>query len=177
MNINKDGNFVKIDRKILQWGWYRDISTKVLFFHCILMANWKPGMFQGMPCGRGQFITSLASLSKETGLSIQQVRTAFKHLEATGEITRTALAKFTVITVKNYDLYQADNRNSNRQLTGKGQAANKLLTTIEERKEREEGKKYHSAAPQTCPSGISPDYDPEPGTDYMFDYYKQRGGI
>ena len=100
-------SFVKVSRKILEWGWYTDLCTKSLFLHCLLMTNWKPGIFQGIRCERGQFITSLHSLHKQTGMSMQQVRTALKHLEKTGEIARKATARYTIITVKKYDLYQS----------------------------------------------------------------------
>lgn len=134
-----EGNFVKIDRKILSWGWYTDPNTCHLFLHCILRANWKPGEWKGVHYERGQFITSLASLSRDTGLSIQQVRTAIKHLELTGEITRTKTPKFTVITVKKYDVYQSDNRVSNKQLTSSQQGSNRQSTTVQEEKNNKEG--------------------------------------
>ena len=88
MSKNHEGNFVKISRSLLYWGWYTNVNTKCLFLHCILNANWKPGDFQGIHCQRGQFISSIEKLSQQTGLTIQQVRTALKHLESTGEITR-----------------------------------------------------------------------------------------
>ena len=101
MSKNHEGNFVKISRSLLYWGWYTNVNTKCLFLHCILNANWKPGDFQGIHCQRGQFISSIEKLSQQTGLTIQQVRTALKHLESTGEITRRATSKFSIITVKN----------------------------------------------------------------------------
>ena len=100
-------SFIKVSRKILEWGWYQDSCTKSLFLHCLLKANWKPGEFDGIRCERGQFITSLHSLCMETGMSVQQIRTALKHLEKTGEIARKATARYTMITVKKYDLYQS----------------------------------------------------------------------
>ena len=144
-----DGNFVKIDRKILSWGWYTDPNTCHLFLHCILRANWKPGEWKGIHYERGQFITSLASLSRDTGLSIQQIRTAIKHLELTGEITRTKTPKFTVITVKKYDMYQSDNRDSNKQLTGNQQGANKVPTTVQEGKNNKEGEENKELSEET----------------------------
>lgn len=145
-----DGNFVKIDRKILSWGWYTDISTKCLFLHCILRANWKPGEWRGIRYERGQFISSLAQLSQQTGLTVQQVRTALKHLESTGEITKQTTSKFTVITVKNYDLYQSDNRVPNNPATNGQQGANKQATSSQQQykkgKNNKEGKKEYICA-------------------------------
>ena len=41
-----DGH-IKLFRKFLEWGWYQDINTKVLFIHMLLKANWKDGKFMG----------------------------------------------------------------------------------------------------------------------------------
>ena len=80
-------DYVKISRKILDWEWYTDKNTKLLFFHFLLKANWKDGRFQGEEISRGSFATSLDSLAKETGLTVREVRTAISHLKKTGEVT------------------------------------------------------------------------------------------
>ena len=132
-------DYVKISRKILEWEWYKDVNTKVVFFHILLKANWKNGRFQGMEIPRGSFATSYQSLAEETGLTVMNVRTAIKHLKLTQEITVSQHSKFSVITVKNYDAYQTVNKVANNQLTGNQQATNRQLTTIEEgKKERKE---------------------------------------
>ena len=100
-------DYVKISRKILEWEWYTDANTKVLFLHILLKANWKDGRFQGIEVPRGSFVTSLQNLAAETGLTVRNVRTALKHLENTGEVTSNRHVKFSVITVKNYDRYQS----------------------------------------------------------------------
>lgn len=111
-------DYVKISRKILEWEWYKDVNTKVVFFHILLKANWKNGRFQGMEIPRGSFVTSYQSLAEETGLTVMNVRTAIKHLKLTQEITVSQHSKFSVITVKNYDAYQTANKVANNQLTG-----------------------------------------------------------
>lgn len=132
-------DYVKISRKILEWEWYKDVNTKVVFFHILLKASWKNGRFQGMEIPRGSFATSYQSLAEETGLTVMNVRTAIKHLKLTQEITVSQHSKFSVITVKNYDAYQTANKVANNQLTGNQQATNRQLTTIEEgKKERKE---------------------------------------
>lgn len=115
---------------MVDWEWYRNVNTCHLFVYCIFAANWRDGRFEGVEVPRGSFVTSYARLSEATGLSIQNVRTALKHLKITGELTVNQHSKFSVITVKNYSLYQI----SNSQLTGDQQATNRQLTTIEERK-------------------------------------------
>lgn len=162
----KEGSFIKLDRKILQWGWYTNVCTKTLFLHCLLMANWKPGEFQGVRCERGQLITSLESLSRQTGLTVRQVRTALKHLETTGEVTKRATSKFTLLTVNRYDYYQGDGSFSGRRETKERQGTGKQTTTIKERKEEKETKE----------GPAYPDGEDVPsGDEYMEDYYKHRG--
>lgn len=128
-----DNEYVKLFRKMLRWEWYTDISTKVLFIHCLLKANWRDTKWRGMDIKRGQFVTSLSSLSKETGLSVQQVRTALEHLQVTGELTSKTYAKFRVLTVNFYTDYQSANKVSNKQTTSRAtsnqQATNKQATT------------------------------------------------
>lgn len=59
-------DYVKISRKILDWEWYTDINTKVLFLHILLKANWKPGRFQGTEVPRGSLVTSQQNMAAET---------------------------------------------------------------------------------------------------------------
>ena len=99
-------DYIKLSRKILEWEWYSDINTCRLFIHLLLKANWKEGRFQGVEIPRGSLATSYSSLAKDTGLSVKNVRTALKHLEATGEVAVNRQAKFSVVKVKNYDAYQ-----------------------------------------------------------------------
>ena len=116
--------FVKIDRKITSWRWYQDNNTFRVFFHLIITANYEDREFETLTIKRGQKVTSYTSLADETGLSVQNVRTAINHLKSTGEITVNSHAKFSIITIKNYNQYQEDNRLINNQLTGCQQAAN-----------------------------------------------------
>lgn len=81
---------------------------------------------------RGSFVTSLDSLGKELGLSVQEIRTALKHLISTGELTSKSTNKYRIITVVNYEMYQQVNKQPNSPLTSNQQATNKQLTTIEE---------------------------------------------
>lgn len=131
------GSYIKIDRKILEWEWYRNEHTKNVFLHCLLKANWKDGKFEGKEIPRGSFITSVKKLSIELDLTEDEVKTALKHLIKTGELTKQTTNKYTVITVSNYELYQ----DVTNQIPNKSTSIAKPLPTIEEEKEREEIKK------------------------------------
>lgn len=103
--MNTTGQIL-LHRKIIEWGWYTEINTKVLFIHMLLKANWKEGNFKGTTVPRGSFVSSIAKLAEETGLTGDEVRTAISHLIQTGEITKQSTNKYTVFTVVNYNLYQ-----------------------------------------------------------------------
>lgn len=123
---------IKIDRRILEWEWYKDLNTCRLFFHLLLRANWKDGRFQGMEIPRGSLVTSYNNLAAETGLSVKNVRTALKHLETTGEVAVNRHPKFSVVTIKNYNLYQSDGIVNGSQPASNRQATGKQVATIEE---------------------------------------------
>lgn len=131
-------DYIKLNRKILEWGWYRDEHTKSLFLHCLLMANWKEGEFKGITIKRGQFVTSIPKLEVELELTSNEIRTAIKHLKSTGEITVRTYSKFSVFTIVKYDLYQCESQaklqSNNSQITDESQTINRRITTIEEGK-------------------------------------------
>lgn len=152
-----DGNYIKLNRGILEWEWYHNINTCRLFLHMLLKANWKDGKFEGKTIPRGSFVSSITKLSLETDLTPREVRTALEHLKTTGELTVKSYNKYSVFTVNNYCSYQINDTQNDSQVTGErhpndNQTTGKrhpndiLTTTIEEKKEgkkgkREEGKK------------------------------------
>lgn len=130
--------YIKLYKKMRSWEWYDDINTFRLFLHCLLRAEWKPGSWHGIKYEAGQFITSLPNLAKETGLSLQQVRTALDHLKSTGEVTDFRQGNARIITVVKWNEYQADNRPSNRPVTDLQQTFNRPLTACKEKEDIEE---------------------------------------
>lgn len=124
--------FIYLHRKMLDWEWYDDINTCRVFLHCLFRANWKSCKWHGVDIEPGQFITSLQTLANETGLSVRQIRTALDHLISTGELTSRSHSKYRVITVKNWDRYQAVDKQSDKQATSKRQSGDKVATTDEE---------------------------------------------
>lgn len=126
---------IKLDRKILEWEWYSDINTFRLFVHMILKANWKDCNFRGTTVPRGSFVSSIGRLSEETSLTEREIRTAISHLKMTGELTSKSTNRFTVFTIKNYNLYQSGDKQTDIQETNKRQPNDILTTTIEEDKE------------------------------------------
>jgi DNA-binding transcriptional MerR regulator len=125
-----DKEYIKLFRRLLKWEWYTDVNTKVLFIHCLLKANWKDGSWHGYTYKRGQFITSLASLSRETGLTVKEVRTALKHLERTGEVASWHDSKIRIITVISYDQYQQAGKPTGKQRASEGQQIEEYIRIV-----------------------------------------------
>jgi hypothetical protein len=131
------GTYINIFRKMLKWEWFTDSKTVHLFLYCLIKANHKPKIWQGINIERGQFITSLATIKEETGISVQSARTCIKRLISTQEITSISTSKNTLITVLKYDSYQIErtdintdiNIDSNKRSTNDQQTINKRPTT------------------------------------------------
>lgn len=107
MDISK--GYLRLYRQILDWEWYDNPFVKAIFFHCLISANNKTKEWRDLKLKRGQFVTSYEKLAASNGMTIQQTRTALKQLQLTHEIEYQSTNQYTVITVKNYNLYQADN--------------------------------------------------------------------
>ena len=107
---NKMDGYILLFRSLInKWEWYRDVPCKILFLHLLLKANYEDTTFQNIYIKRGSLISSIRNLSYETGLTISQIRTAIKKLTLSGEIATKSQAEYTVITVLNYEAYQANN--------------------------------------------------------------------
>lgn len=125
--------WVQLHRKFIDWEWYTDTNTKVLFIHCLLKANHKDAKWRGHTIKRGQFLSSLNHLSQDTGLSVRNIRTSLKHLESTGDVTREATSQVTKLTICNYDTYNnfkpSTDKPTDKQATSDRQASDKRVTT------------------------------------------------
>lgn len=121
--------WVCLHRKMAKWEWSTDPNTSHLFLHCLIRANYEDTKWRGIEIKRGEFITSYKSLSQDTGLSVQQVRTALKKLISTSNLTSKTTNKYQVISVTNYNKYQDSNKQPNNQITNNQQTNNKQITT------------------------------------------------
>lgn len=134
ITIRYDGKgdmYVKLFYKIRNWRWFHDPPTRDMFIWLLLHANRKDEEWEGIIIHRGQRVTSYERMAEDLGFSIMQLRTAEKKLKSTGEITVKIYPKYQVISIVNFDRYQPDNRQNNRQVTGKQQASNNNKRDIE----------------------------------------------
>ena len=123
------GGFIVLFRKMVDWEWYTDGPCFKLFIHCLLKANYEEKHWRGIMIPRGSFVTSYPKLAKETGLTVQQLRTALKKLISTNELTKESTSDYTLISVVNYGRYQdyGSDKQQGNQHTNQ-QATNRLST-------------------------------------------------
>lgn len=114
-------SWISLYRKFLEWEWYEDINTKCVFIHCLLKANNEDKNWKGKLIKRGQFFTSIQSLSKELRLTSKQVRISLSKLKKTQELGIQGASDGTMITVCKFDHYQ-DNKKQKGKQRGKRRA-------------------------------------------------------
>lgn len=131
-----ENSFIKLYRNLLEWEWFKNSEMVHLFTYLLLKANFTDGKFQGKEIKRGQLITGRNSLSENTGISQQKIRTCLERLQLTNEITIHSTNKYSIITIVKYDFYQCfETKSTNKptnKLTIKQPTTNHQLTTIEE---------------------------------------------
>lgn len=139
--------WIKIHRKILEWEWYNDNNTKVVFLHLLLTANHKEKEWRGITVKRGELITSTANLASQLGLTTKQIRRCLDNLKSTGELGMKRASNGAHLTLCNYNSYQ-DSQEDEGQTLGISEGT-KRATTKEVKKERreEEKKKDKDIAP------------------------------
>jgi len=169
--MNNTG-WIKLHRGLLDWEWYDDSNCFRLFIHLILTVNIKDKKWRGIIIKKGQIVTGRNKLSSETGLSVQQVRTALQKLGKTNEITTQKTPVGTVFTVVNWKKYQSATTHqpeSNHASTREQPESNHASTTTKEVQEVKESKEDEEEKP---PTKLDEDvyYDIERLKDYYLNF-------
>ena len=110
-------NFVLLFRKLKEHPIYKKPHSCHYLTHCLISAWWNPNKNKQWDEGdevieikRGQFYSTLKRCSEETGMSVQNIRTAQKNLVNHGFLTIRVTKHGRLITVCKYSLYQAKPR-------------------------------------------------------------------
>ena len=141
--------WIKSHRRFQKWEWYSTPNMFHLFHHLLYNASHKDCKWKGIDLKRGQAITGLNSLHKNTGISVRSLRTCINRLKSTGEITVKTTNRHSIITICNYDLYNpiingSDTQNdkpADKQATSKRQANDNIQEYTEGIKNVKEEKK------------------------------------
>lgn len=135
--------FIKLDRNIKKWRWYKDANTMRVFIHLLIGANIEAHDFMKTKIKRGEMATSYKSISESVGITVSQTRTAIDHLKLTGEIAVKQYPKFQVISILNYNKYQdkpqGKSQSSRSQAAVKSQQSKKDISKDISKNEKNKG--------------------------------------
>lgn len=138
--------YIKLDRKLLNWGWFKNGDMLKLWVYLLLTAQHQDTLVNGILLKRGQVLFGRKQASKDTGISEQSVRTCITRLKSTNEITTISTNKYTIITILKYDEYQNNNKKpttkTTNKLTNNQPTTNQQLTTYNNVNNDNNVKKY-----------------------------------
>jgi len=164
--------WIKIHRKLLDWEWWDSSDTLKVFLYLLLTGNLTDKLWHGVSLKRGQLVTSYSTVSQQTKIPYQTVRTIFERLKSTGEITVKTTNKYSIVTINNFNQYQPINRQAHSQSTGNQQATNRQLTTAKEYKEYKEYKERKNN--NTIPKGIVKQTFRNEDVNFLLSYLKEK---
>jgi len=96
---------------------------------------------------RGQLVYGRDAFSKKSGVSVCKLRRYMKLLESDQVISQHKTSKYTVISITNYEQYQATDQQTNQQIASKQPADSQQITTPKEVKEVKNVKKEQILPP------------------------------
>jgi len=104
--------YVKLYRKMLVNGWFKNPNLCAFWIYCLLKASYKEYRqmvgLQEIQLKAGQFVFGRKQAAEETGLTESQIRSCLKKLKATGNLTSKSTNKFSIITICNWGAYQGE---------------------------------------------------------------------
>ena len=105
MNI-VDNSWIKLPRNFVNWSWYHDANMVQLYLYLLLNANIYDVKYNDITIKRGECLVSLNHLSKETGISLQKLRTGLTRLQRTKEIEYKKLQNGRIIVLVDFNKFQ-----------------------------------------------------------------------
>ena len=125
--------YIKLYKKLFKWQWYKDSNTLHVFVTLLLDANYEDSKVGFETIKRGQVLTSVKRLQELTGLTTKQIRIALDKLEKSQEIGKRTTNRYSIITIKNYNEYQKEDK----QRANKGQTKGNIKEEQEEKEYKE----------------------------------------
>lgn len=141
--MKQELGWIKLHRKIVEKGFYRNSKYVHLWVHLLLLANHKSKEFmwnnQIIIIKEGQMITGRNELSKATGIKSGTVENILKMLESEHQIEQQKTTKYRLITIVNWKDHQKNDSTSDNRVTTESQQSdtNKNDNNVKNEKKQE----------------------------------------
>jgi len=117
----------------------------------LLLANHKEKEvyvgFQKIKIGRGQFVTSRRSLHEVSGVSTAKIERIIHSMKTEHQIEQQSFSKFRLITILNYEQYQANEQENEQEVDSKRTASEQQVNTNKNDKKEKKEKEYKKFNP------------------------------
>jgi len=133
-----DGNWIKVNRQILESNVFEDAKTFKVFMWILLNANYKKRtLLNGLTLDAGQLCTSRERIAAACNMHPSSVSRVLTRLKRCNSIDKKPNSRGTVIEVINWGVFQHAEATGEQQTNSKRTATEQLANTEEEcKKER-----------------------------------------
>lgn len=144
-----DGNWIKINRQILDSNVFEDAKTFKVFMWILLNANYKKRtLLNGLTLKAGQLCTSRERIATACNMHTSSVSRVLMRLQRCNSIDKKANSRGTVIEVINWGVFQHVDATGEQPANSKRTASEQLANT------EEEGKKVRREELSICPQPV-----------------------
>lgn len=98
--------WIKIHRRLLDWEWMNCPNMVALWVYLLMKAANEDKDWQGETIEKGQLITSVSTISRETGIPTASVRRGLERLIMSKQVSIQTTKKWSKITICKYESYQ-----------------------------------------------------------------------
>lgn len=125
--------YIKLSRKLLDNPIFKKPAYLAVWIYLLLNAQHKETFFiwnnKKQTLKKGQLLTGLKTISKKTGVAQGTVYRILKYLENEKQIEQQKTTKFTVITIVNWDRYQGNGNQNEKQIENRLKTDEKQIET------------------------------------------------
>jgi len=75
-----NSGFIKLNRSLIDWEWYKDVYVKSVYLHLLLIVNFRDKKQCGIDIKNNQILTSIRNLSIDLNISPNTISKSLKHL-------------------------------------------------------------------------------------------------
>ena len=98
--------WIKIHRRVVDWEWFTHPNMLRLWIYLLVKASGEDREWRGITIKKGELVTSLSTISTETGIPLISVRRGLERLQVSRQVSIQTTQKWTKITICKYDSYQ-----------------------------------------------------------------------